>query len=189
MADIVCAVNSLTNPSVCNVRGGIRKIYATTYPKINFDSMLTDNTKFDTSNHKILGYTMNTGGIFYEWEFEKNEAFYEFTYSRDSQTYAINIQMFLKSKDSDRTKSLNELIQCCDLVLHIYGYAGEQRVVGIDYDGNEFAVQWETLAVGEHVDRSGQPGSSSPGDQLSFSGQSFFAPIHASVTTANIPLS
>lgn len=188
MAAITCALDTITNPASCNDRGGIRAIYWTEYDNIDWDTMAVTALQFDTANQEILDYAMVGGAVFNKVEFERKNAFYDFTYTRDQDFYELLITLMFKGKDRDRRNSLQSAIACCNIVVHIFGNAGEQRVVGVDWNGESFSTIVEQLAVTRHLDSGGQLGTSRGRDELDLGGQSFFAPLWASVAEADIPL-
>lgn len=188
MAVITCALDAITDPSSCNDRGGIKSLYWTEYENVDWDTMLTDDTKFDTDNQEILDYTMVSSAVFSKVEFERKAAFYDFTYTRDQDFYQLLVTLQFKGKDRARRNSLQSAINCCAIVLHVYGNAGEQRVIGVDYNGEVFDPILEKLAVTRHLDSGGQLGTSRGRDELDLGGESFYAPLWASVDEADIPL-
>lgn len=188
MAQITCALDAISNPSSCNDRGGIRAIYWTEYDNIDWDAMAGEIADFDPTNQEILDYVMVGGAVFNQIEFERKNAFYDFTFTRDQDFYELLITLMFKGKDRDRRNSLQSAIACCNIVLHIYGNAGEQRVVGVDWNGDSFSNIVEQLAVTRHLDSGGQLGTSRGRDELDLGGQSFFAPLWASVAESALPL-
>lgn len=188
MALITCALDTITNPAVCNDRGGIRKAYWFEFDSVDWPTMLADPLQFDPANHQVLGYTMLGGATFHELTFERKSAFYDFTFTRDEDVYTILVQWIFKAKDNARRLALQNAIACCNLGLHIYGNDGTQRVIGPDYNGVVIDEMLEPLAVTRHLDSSGQLGTSRARDEMDLGGESFFAPLFASVDEGDLPL-
>lgn len=188
MAEITCQLDAITNPAVCNDRGGIRALYWFEADKVDWATMAADPLQFDTTNQQILGYTMLGGAVMTKLTFERKEAFYDFTYTRDADVYELLITLMFKSKDIDRRNSLQSAIACCNVGLHIYDNSGVQRVVGQDWNGDSFNDILEELAIARHLDSSGQLGTSRARDEMDLGGQSFFAPLFADVLEADLPL-
>ena len=185
---ITCALDSIVNPTTCNERAGIKSLYWTTYESIDWTTMAATPAQFDQTNQTILDYAMVGGGVFTKVEFERKGAFYDFTYTQDQGFYENLISLLFRGKDITRRNSLQSAIACCNVVLHIYGNGGEQRVVGVDWDGVVFDNILEKMAVTRHLDSGGQLGTSKGRDELDIGGQSFFAPIWATVDETTIPL-
>lgn len=188
MAAITCALDAISNPSTCVKRGGIRALYWTEYENIDWASMAGEETDFDTTNQQILDYVMVSSAVFNKVEFEAKEAFYEFTYTEEQDFYENLVTLMFRGKDRDRRNSLQSAIACCNIVMHIYGYGGEQRVVGVDWNGDAFAPILETMSVTRHLDASGQLGTSRARDEMDLGGQSFYAPLFANVAESALPL-
>lgn len=188
MAEITCALDQITNPSVCNDRGGIRALYWFEVEDVDWAAMAADPLQFDTTNQEILGYTMVGGATMNKVTFERKEAFYEFTYTRDTDVYELLLTLLFKAKDIARRNSLQKAIACCNIGVHIYGNSGEQRVIAQDWNGNQFDNILEQLSVTRHLDASGQLGQSKARDELDLGGQSFYAPLFANVDEAALPL-
>lgn len=188
MAAITCALDEILNPAVCNDRGGIREAYWFNVDDVDWDDMAGDALKFDTTNQRILGYTMIGGATMNKLSFERKEAFYDFTYTADTDVYTLLITMLFKAKDEARRNSLQSAIACCNVGIHIYSNDGTQRVVGIDWNGDTFDGILEQLRVSRHLDSSGQLGSSRARDEMDLGGESFFAPLFAQVPVASLPL-
>jgi len=188
MPQITCALDNILNPTVCNDRGGFRKAFWFEANKVDWDAIFADPLQFDTTTHQIIGYTMIGGAVMYELTFEPKSAFYEFTFTRETDLYTILVQMFFKAKDNARRQALQAAIACCNVGMHIYANDGTQRVVAQDFDGNGFVNMLEPLAITRHLDGSGQLGTSRARDELDLGGEAFFAPLFANVDEANLPL-
>lgn len=188
MAEITCALTSIQNPTVCNDRGGIRVAYWFDADQVDWATMAGDPLQFNTTNQQVLDYTMLGGGVFHKLTFEPKEAFYDFTYTRETGIYTLLITMLFKAKDIARRNALQSAIACCNIGMHIYGYSGDQRVVGQDWNGVVMSNIPVQLAITRHLDTSGQLGSSNARDELDLGGESFFAPLFANVHEANLPL-
>lgn len=188
MAEITCGLEGIQNPAVCNDRGGIRAAYWFERDKVDWDAMLIDPLQFDTTNHIILGYTMIGGAVMNKLTFERKNAFYDFTYTSDADTYEILITMFFKAKEAARRLKLQKAIACCDIGFHLYGNDGTQRVVGPDYNGLAIDQMLEPLRVTRHLDSGGQLGTSKGRDEVDLGGEAFYAPLFATVAEADLPL-
>lgn len=188
MALIQCALDQILNPTDCQDRGGIRVGYWTEFQNIDWTSMLSDPTKFDATNNLILGYTMNGGAVFNKVTFERKLSFYENTYTRDTEVYANLITMVFAGKSNVRKLALERAIQCCEIVFHVYENTGNQRVFGVDYNGDLFESILDYLQVGRHLDAGGQLGTSRSRDELDLTGESFYPPLFATVPESEIPL-
>jgi hypothetical protein len=188
MAQITCALDQITNPAACNDRGGISRVVWFDVGTVDWDAMAADPTKFDPMTQRILGYTMIGGATMNAITFERKLAFYDFNYTRDDDFYTLLVTLGFKGKQYQLRNSLQSALACCNIGLHIYGNAGEQRVVGIDWDGEAFLNIAEQLAVTRHNDRGGQLGTSRAGDEIDLGGESVFAPLFADVAYSDLPL-
>lgn len=188
MPEIICGLGEILNPEKCNDRGGFRTAYWTEDANINWTAMLADPTLFDPANQQILGYSMNGAGVFNKLTFERKAAFYDFTYTRESDVYTLLISMLFKGKQLDRRNKLAAAVNCCNVVFHLYANDGTQRVVGRDYNGVVFDPLLDSLAISRHLDSSGQLGTSRSRDELDLGGESFLPPVFANVAEADIPL-
>lgn len=155
-----CALDVVSSNSECGNKSGIRVAYWAKRTDVDWDSMATDNTKFDTTTKEILGYIMNTGGAFKKVSPNKKTSFYDFTYTNDTEIWLQNIKMDFLGKDNDRKNKFDNSTACCDMVVHVYGTDGTQRVVGIQWNGTDFEEQTEPFKVTQILDTSGQRGSS-----------------------------
>lgn len=184
----VCTLGEILEQAGCNFRGGIRRLYWTESANIDWAAMLADPLQFDPTNQQILGYTMIGGAVFNKLEFERKDAFYDFTYTEESGVWTLNIPMIFRGKNLTQRNTLNLATLCCDIVAHIYDNSGIQRVVGIDYDGEVFDPIVSKLKVTRVLDSSGQLGQSDARDEMDLGGESFYSPLFANVPLADIPL-
>lgn len=188
MAEIICALDSVQNPIDCRDRGGIKSAYWTQFQNIDWAAMLSDETKFDTNTHEVLEWVMQDGGVFSKLTFERKLSFYENTYTRETDVYALLLTMVFKGKDAARRLSFQKAIQCCEIIVHVIENTGKQRVFGVDYDGNTIESIVDYFQIGRHLDAGGQLGTSTARDEIDLTGESFFAPLFAQVDEASIPL-
>jgi len=188
MPAISCALEGISKVAGCNRRGGIRALYWTEYQNIDWDTMVADPLQFDPANHEILEYTMIGGATWAKVEFEKKESFYEFTYSDENDYYELLVTIGMTGKSSARRLALQKAIQCCEIVAHIFGYSGEQRVIGLDYNGEVIESIVDLAHIGRHADRGGQLGTSRAGDDFDIVGEAFYAPLFAQAVEGDLPL-
>lgn len=188
MPTISCALDAITTPAGCNVRGSIKTLYWTQYTNIDWETMAGDALQFNTTTQTVLDYTMVGGTVFKKVEFEPKGSFYDNTFTSDAGVYALLLTMLFSGKDITRRNSLMEAVQCCSIVAHVYGYDGKQRVFGVDWDGEAFQVLPTPFKIGRHLDSSGQLGSSPSRDEVDLIGEAFYAPLFASIAEADIPL-
>jgi len=188
MALISCALEEILNPLSCNGRGGIAQIAWFDIGAVDWAAMAAAVNQFDVANQTILGYTMIGGATMNKVTFERKSAYYEFVYTDDSGVYSLLTTFNFRGKQADRRNKLTSALQCCNVGLHIYGNSGEQRVVGIDWNGEEFLNLLEQQRILRHLDGGGQLGTSVARDELDLGGESFYAPLFANVPIANLPL-
>jgi len=188
MAEITCALDDIPVVVGCRDRGGIREFYWTDVANVDWDAMEADATKFNQTNQEILGYVMEASSVFNKVEFDAKAAFYDFTFTRDSDVYALLISAIFAGKDRDRRNKLVRAIECCRILVHIVSNTGVQRVVGIEWTGDNFVQTVTPLAIGRHLDSSGQLGQSKGRDEIDLTGESFKAPLFANVPLSSIPL-
>lgn len=181
-----CEIVEVTTSSTCNDRGGIRALYVIENSQIDWAGMVGDPAYFDAANQEIIALKFTTGANAKKWTFERKEAFYEFTYTAEQDFYNLLITLAFKGKDRARRNALTSAIACCDVTVVIFGNGGEQRIVGIDYNGTTFDPILELLRVTRHVDAGGQLGSSRGRDELDFGGESFTAPLFGALTEADL---
>lgn len=188
MATISCALDAIAPAAGCNIRGSVKVLYWTQYTNIDWEAMAADNLQFNTTTQTILDYTMVGGAVFKKVEFEPKGSFYDNTYTKEAGVYTNLLTLLFSGKDVTRRNSLMEALQCCSIVIHVYGYDGKQRVFGVDWDGETFSVLPVPITVTRHLDSSGQLGSSPSRDEVDLGGESFYAPLFATVTEASLPL-
>lgn len=188
MARISCELLALNSLANCNDRGGILAAFWTEYDNVDWATMLADPLLFDPVNQEILGYAMNGAGVFNEVTGESKNSFYTFTYTAEQDFYELAVNLYYKGKEITRRNRLASAIACCNIVLHLYGRSGEQRVIGIDYNGETFDPIVEFARVTSHIDHGGQLGTERSHDALVLGGQSFFPPMWANVPREDIPL-
>lgn len=186
--EITCGLDAINKLANCNDRGGFRTLYWFDVADVDWASMIADPTKFDTTNHLILGYTMLNSATMNKVEFEAKSAFFDFTYTSDTDLYSLLIQTMYRGSDNARALSFQKAISCCNIGVHIYANDGTQRVVAQDYNGVSIQDILEPLRVGRHLDSSGQLGTSRSRDELDLIGESFFRPLFATVAEADLPL-
>ncbi len=188
MALITCALDEILNPAICNGRGGIARIAWFDVGSVDWDAMAVDPLKFDPLNQTILGYTMTAGATMKQITFERKSAYYEFTYTDETGVYTDFLTFNFRGKDAARRNKLMSAIQCCNIGIHIYGNGGEQRVFGIDWNGEDFLGLLEQGRLLRHLDAGGQLGTSVARDEIDLGGESLFAPLFANVPFASLPL-
>lgn len=188
MPEITGALDAIITSTACDDKGGIRVLYWTEYDNIDWDTMLGDVAEFTPATGLILGYSMVGGAVFNKVEFERKEAFYDFTYTSDADVVALLMTLAFKGKNNDRKNSLDKAIRSCAIVCHVYGENGIQRVIGVDYNGVAFSKIPSYLEIGRVLDSSGQRGTSKARDEMDIIGEADFLPMYATVDEANIPV-
>lgn len=121
-------------------------------------------------------------------EFERKEAFYDFDFTEEADVYTLLLTFLFKGKDNDRKNSLQKAIACCRMGAVIFSNDGSQRVIGRDYNGLVFDNLLEEMTVKRHKDAGGQLGTSKSRDELDLGGESFFAPLFATLDESALPL-
>lgn len=150
--------------------------------------MLIDPLQFTPATQTILEFEMNVAGTWKRIDFEKKAGQYTSTFTEDADTYANLISMTFDGKDNPRKLAITQAIQCCDIVALVFGNNGEQRVFGVDYNGDRFDTIVSRLRVGRHLDASGLLGTDKARDEIDLTGESLFAPLFANVVEASLPL-
>jgi len=186
MALIVCELDGIGIPTTCTKKKGVRRVFAAQSSLIDWAAMLADAEKFSADDEQVLGYTYLTGGKHVELNFERKSGQFDSTFTRDTGAYDVVFQMIVEGKDRTRTNSLKRMAACCDLTLHFYMADGTQRVVGIDYDGAAFDRPLDKVQISRHLDSSGVFDGDESRDEIDFSGQFEFAPLHANVPIADM---
>lgn len=186
--EILCALEEIINSTDCKKRAGIRAMYWTDKDNIDWAAMLADNTKFDATNQQILGYIMNTGKTFNKVTFNRESAFFDSTFTEDTDVYTHLAQFIFDGLNNARLLSLKKAAKCCNVYMHLYLNNGLQVCMGIDYDGLTVEDPLKKLTVTRHLMSSGQLGSSKARDEMDIGGTSFEAPITATVTATDIPV-
>jgi elongation factor P hydroxylase len=69
MALISCALDTISNPTNCEDRGGIKTLYWTAYENVDWDAMIADPTKFDPATHEVLEWEMSRRRRFQQSDF------------------------------------------------------------------------------------------------------------------------
>ena len=188
MALITCELDNIQKIANCADRGGYRKLYWFRPSEVDWATMLADPLLFDPATHTILDYAMIGGAVFTEVEFEPKSSFYDFTFTKETDVYSLLVSWIHKGKDPVRRLALQKAINCCDIGVHIYANDGSQRVIAQDYNGETMVDLLDPLAVGRHLDSSGQLGSSRSRDEIDLTGEAFYAPLFATVAEADLPL-
>lgn len=188
MAEITCALNAIVNQSGCNDRGGLRAFYWFEVEDVDWETMLADPLQFDEATQTILGFTMVGAATMSKVTFKREEAFYDFTYTEDTDLYEQLITLMFEGKSNPRRIALQQAIACCNIGAILYANDGSQRVIGKDYNGVVFDDVLKRLRVARHLDSSGQLSNSRSRDELDLAGKSFYAPLFANVDEADLPL-
>lgn len=188
MAQIQCGLQAITTATNCNLRGGIRAVYVAQYGDVDWATMLGDNTKWDTATNTIKGYTMVGAATFKKLTFERTSALLDVTYTRDADVFEILLTVIFNGKENARKLALENMLQCCSLVAHVFYNTGVERVLGVEFNGSTFAEQIQPLRVTRYLDSAGQLGQGVARDEIDLGGQSFYAPLFATVTEANMPV-
>lgn len=181
-------LDDITTATDCSDKAGIRVLYWAEYSDIDWVTMAGDPADFDTTTRTILDYAMIGGAVFNKVEFERKQAFYDFTYTEDGDEVALLISMLFKGKDNARKNSLDEAVRACNIVAHVFDENGKERVVGVDWDGVTFKPIIDYLSVGRILDSSGQRGSSKARDEMDLTGAADFLPLFSTVGESSIPV-
>jgi hypothetical protein len=188
MPPITCGLPAITKPASCKASGGIKRVYWTLFSAVNWAAMLADEDAFNPTTQVILEFEMNTGGTWKRLDFEKKQGSYSAEYTEDTDSYALNIPLVFEGKENARKNALTQALRCCDIVALVIGNNGEQRVFGVDFDGDFFDTISERLKVGRHLDTSGVLGTDKARDEVDLTGEALFAPLFANVVEADLPL-
>ncbi|MEL6141242.1 MAG: hypothetical protein AAFU67_06460 [Bacteroidota bacterium] len=188
MPVITCALDGILNDNTCNKSKGVKAVYWVERTSINWDGMLADSNCFDQVNQQILAYKMLGGATFSQIEFQRRTAQFDATYTSDTGAYDILLQMIIEGKSCARRNALNAAIKCCDIYLHVYLNNGDERVIGIEWDGEAFDAPLTLLAITRHLDSYGVFDGDDPRDELDIGGSQFTTPLCASVSRTALPL-
>ena len=185
---ITCQVQDITSGTDCNIRGGLKTVYWALYDDIDWATMAGDPLQFDTTDQKILGYTMIGGATFSKLTFERKQGQYEFNFTEDADVYEQAITLIFEGKGFATRNAFASAVNCCKLVAHIFDNNCQERIVGVEWDGVTFEPQIKTLRITGHLDASGETGSSKARDELILGGESVSPPLYGEVTEVNIPV-
>ena len=187
MAEIICEPKNLISSETCADRGGWYIGFYAKYSEIDWADMASDALFFDQTNQEILGFTMVGGATWKKIEPRKRGATYNFNYTSATGFYECNAACIFDSKDRDRRNNLQYAIQCCDLVVVLFGNNGKKRVIGVDWNGVEFSRPVDNFRISQHNDQGGDLGTSTSTDDLAWQGNQLFAPLFADVARSIFP--
>jgi len=166
----------------CNLRGGVQCAFYNKYDNIDWDAMKDDPALFDQANQCILGYALNADAQpFACLEFERKTSTYSATYTKDAGVYESIFTLNFKGKGKELRNALCDAIQCCRLIIHIFDNNCEERVFGVEWTKTDFVEDIEPFEIIRHLDQGGLLGSTEPGDEIDFGGESLCPPLYGQV--------
>lgn len=188
MPAIVCELGQINGSAKCPDRGGFYDAYWTENQSVDWDTMFGDPLLFNPTTGQILDYAMVGGATFNRLTFDLKTAFYDFTYTSETDLFNLLLTMNFKGQDNDRKNALMSALQCCDVIFHLFANDGTQRVVGKDYNGLGFRDLLTPLRITRLLDSSGQLSTSKARVEMDLGGEGFFAPLFSTMDVADIPL-
>lgn len=183
-----CELDDISEDDDCNNRGGLKTVYWTKYDNINWATMATDPLKFNPTTQTILGFTMVASAVFTKLTFGRKQAFYNFTYTKDTDVYTQIITMIFNGKSVANRNALAKAVGCCKVIAAIYDNNCLSRVVGVEWNGDSFEPQITPLAITRHLDASGQFGTDKARDEIDLGGESLITPLYSTVLESAIPV-
>lgn len=171
--------------------GGIAQLAMAKYDDIDWAAMVDDPTKFDKATERILGYTMKTGKTFLNYPLADREAArYENAFDANDLN-TVSVFLNTKGKSAANRLAIKNLTNCCNVVKHVWGNDGTQRVIGVEYNSDleKFIRPLRESAV-TGTDGSGQVGTDTrPGDQLTLVDVQLSSPLFAEIDSEDFPFS
>lgn len=189
MCTFTCQLSALVTNDDCNLSGGVQEAYWAQFGDIDWTAIAADEDKWDAVNEQLIGTpTMILGATWKPITPERKTAQYTFTWTEDTDVYTQEIQLNFEGTSNALRLAFNKTVKCCNLVLLIVDNNCQQRLVGVEWTGTKFIKQTKTLRFGTHVDRSGQKGSSKPGNDVTLIGESDRPVMFANLNLATLPL-
>lgn len=183
-----CELTDIEEDDDCNNRGGIKTVYWAKYADIDWATMATDPLKFNPTTQTILGFTMLASAVFHKLTFGRKQAFYNFTYTKDTDVYAQVITLIFNGKSATNRNAFAKAVGCCKVVAVIFDNNCLSRVVGVEWDGTTFEPQITPLGITRHLDSSGQFGADKARDEIDLGGESLIAPLYSTALESAIPV-
>jgi len=150
----MCTLVNITQGSACKKKGGVDadvRICNVT----DIDLATTANTE-----NVITTWAMSASAVFKKYEVSGKASIYDAPYTYTDGTTKPAITLVFNQKTAAQIKALNDLKECCNLVLCVrHARENVWRVFGIELDvtGNLVAARVEGLRVDSIADTSGTP--------------------------------
>lgn len=166
-----CTVTGLQTGSGCSYSGGIRRHFAAKYNEIDWAATLANPLQFDAATRRILGFTMIGGATWQEIKPERKGSLYTANYTTDQKSYVVQITNLFKGKGYLLRNGIDDALNCCNTVHYIIDNSCNERLFGVDYDGDAFALSVEGFRIIQHDDISGEIGGDDAQDTLIWGGE------------------
>lgn len=179
MPQYVCTPQDLLGNTNCADLGGWYIAKYVRYSDVNWAAMLVDADLFDIPTRTIKEFSLGVGVTWKTIEPRGEGANYAFNMTRIAR-YDCTVNCTFDGKNKVRTKNIQEASLCCDLVTVLFCNNGEHRVVGVDFNGENFAKPYRNFNISTHNDNGGNIGSEGATDGLIMNGVQIFAPLFSS---------
>jgi hypothetical protein len=165
----------------CEEVPGFHSIFLAEYKNIDLDATTVD------ADGQITAYTMLNGETFHEFKPELGGSFFEATMGDSGDFYDVVATFLIENGSFDAKKFLDSLRDKC-LVAHLFMNNCTERVLGLEYIQGQLKRSWTPLKFRNHVDRSGQVGTSKIGNDFGLVNQQLVSPMFATVGIDSIPV-
>lgn len=174
MAQFVCSIQDLGTSSECNTRAGIKAIFLGEFNKFNRAAIAASmQATGDVLTEWNPNWYDSGNTPLAKWEFERQGAFYDQTYTSDTDQYEQLITIILNGKNATRVQRLQQAVLCCRMAGFVFYNTGAGRMIGFDYDGATLDLPLDALRVGRHLDTSGTLGDSAQRDEIDLTASNF----------------
>lgn len=151
---------------------------------VNISDIDLAGTAANVTSGVLSAYVMLAAATFELIEFDRESAFYTFTYTDDADTYDILITAIFEGKDAARAEVLRAALGCCDIVVHTVDQSCVERVVGMEFQpisgGTDTMIEAvRRLRIGRHLDASGQKGTDKARDEMDIIGLHQSTPLYS----------
>lgn len=142
MPEFSCAVADIEKIS-CDGQSGIAAIFYTKSTEIDFEGTTI-------SGRTVSAWAMESAGTWGEISAERENARVDFLFNEDNGFFEVTATgLVIRGQQEARTTALENMKQCCDLIIQVHFENGVTRVFGQDYkDGS-----WVEPVKGCHVNR------------------------------------
>lgn len=165
----------------CEETPGFHAIGLAEYKDIDLENSTVD------AEGKLTAYTMLNGGTFHLFKPELGLSLFEATMGDSGDFYDVVSTFAIQNGSFDAKTFIDSLRDKC-LVAHLFMNNCTERIIGLEYLQGALTRSWTPLRLRNHVDRSGQVGTSKLGNDFGLVNQQLVSPMFATVGLDTLPL-